>query len=81
MLNAQHIFSEKFKDCNTEQFSLESDTTNARIDDNKFIDVVTSGFGEIIKSNISGKLLLQIIVDKEGIIKIKPIKTQEFSRD
>jgi len=63
---AQHLFPEKFKGCNTDMFSMESDTTNAKISGKNFIDIIVSGFDEETKSKIEGVLTMQIIVDLEG---------------
>lgn len=59
----------KLKEINLYDY-LSNETNKKRIN-HKIHDI--NSLDEIIKNNI--------IVDKEGIIKIKPIKTQEFSRD
>ncbi len=62
----QNIFPEAFLDCDTEQFALESDTTNARISGQVLIDVITKDFSRKTRNSISGRLALQIIVYMDG---------------
>lgn len=65
-VQAQNIFPEKFQDCNTDQFALESDTTIARISDDEFISIVIKSFSKKTKQKINGILSMQIIVDLDG---------------
>lgn len=62
----QNIFPEKFQGCITDHFALESDSTNARISDYEFIQIVFGTLDEKTKQKIRGVLSMQIIVDTNG---------------
>lgn len=64
--HAQHIFPEKFFVCNTDRFALEKETTIARIDKKKLIQVIVNGIDKTPKPKVWGRLSLQIVVDREG---------------
>ncbi|MDD5184175.1 MAG: two-component regulator propeller domain-containing protein [Paludibacter sp.] len=63
---AQMIFPEKYSGCNTDMFSMENDTTIARVSDEVLIQVITGGFDEKVIKHIHGILSLQILVDSLG---------------
>ncbi|MFA0960170.1 hypothetical protein AB9P05_00010 [Roseivirga sp. BDSF3-8] len=63
---SQSIFPEKFDGCNTDRFTLESDSITAKVSEEKLFKVLKESFGEKIFLNIRGTLSLQIIVDKGG---------------
>jgi hypothetical protein len=63
---AQNIFPEKFDDCITDRFALESDTITAKIKDQDLIGVIMNSFDSKTKAKVRGTLSLQIIVDSEG---------------
>lgn len=63
---SQYIFSETYTGCDTDRFTLESDSCIAKITDEDFISVITSGFTDKVKNKIKGTLSLQIIVDPQG---------------
>ncbi|HYF70492.1 MAG TPA: hypothetical protein VD884_20285 [Ohtaekwangia sp.] len=64
-LYCQNIFPEKFDDCNTDRFALESDTTTAKIQDEQLFNILAS-FDEKTRKRIRGTLSLQIIVSLDG---------------
>ena len=63
---AQNLFPEKFKECDTERFLLESDTANAGIDEEEFKEIVLSALKEKDLNRIRGEIAFQIIVDLHG---------------
>lgn len=72
----QNIFSEVFPGCNTDRFSLESDSTTAKITDEKLVSIITSAFPEKVKNKIEGSLTLQIIVDYDGSSCLLSVKNE-----
>jgi hypothetical protein len=62
----QHLFPEKFKGCNTDQFSLESDSVTAKINSQTLVSLITSSLTEDQVETATGTLSLQIIVEKNG---------------
>ena len=65
-LYSQNLFPEKFDDCNTERFALESDSTTAKTQDSKLIEVLEKGINYKTNKEIKGILTLQIIVGLDG---------------
>lgn len=63
---SQNIFPDAYIGCNTDRFTLESDSTIAKIEDAELLQVLTSGFSKKAKEKIRGKLSLQIIIDAQG---------------
>lgn len=63
---SQELLPEKFAACDAPSFLLESDTTVARISDDKLIAIIVSGFEKNVKTKIAGVLQMQIIVDSNG---------------
>ncbi|TGD82918.1 hypothetical protein [Hymenobacter wooponensis] len=62
----QNLFPEKFKGCVTDQFSLESDSISAKVDNQTLIAIVTHALNEEETKSAIGTLALQIIVDRNG---------------
>ena len=65
-INGQNLFPEKFEGCNTDVFALESDTTIAKIEDGKLIEIISKSLDEKSLKKIKGTLFLQIIVELNG---------------
>ncbi|GAB5524117.1 MAG: hypothetical protein Roseis2KO_19890 [Roseivirga sp.] len=63
---AQHAYPEVTNNCYLDQFTLESDSIIAKIDNAKIIEAVTQGWDDKMKSKIEGVLGLQILVDNRG---------------
>ena len=63
---AQNIYPEKFSDCNTDHFALESDSCTAKIDMKYLAKTILSSFDDKTKSKIKDVLSLQIVVDTDG---------------
>lgn len=63
---AQNIFPEKFDNCSTDRFALESDTIIAKVDDEDLINVIMKSFDNKTRARVRGTLSLQIIVDLQG---------------
>lgn len=63
---AQHAYPEVTNNCYLDQFTLESDSIIAKIDNAKIIEAVTQGWDAKMKSKIEGVLGLQILVDNRG---------------
>ncbi|MGK7392311.1 MAG: hypothetical protein ACNS60_18300 [Candidatus Cyclobacteriaceae bacterium M2_1C_046] len=63
---SQHIFPDAYIGCNTDRFTMESDSTIAKIDDAELLQVLKSGFSNKAKEKIKGKLSLQLIIDAQG---------------
>ena len=62
----QNLFPEKFDNCNTDHFSLESDTITAKIQDEQLLNIFKQSFDQKTIDKLRGNLSLQIIVDLEG---------------
>ena len=75
-ISAQNIFPEKFGDCNTDQFALESDLIIAKLEKEQFIKVILTGLSDKTKNKISGKLFFQIIVDLQGNSCLTSVKNE-----
>jgi len=65
-LYSQNVYKEKFEDCSTKKFALESETETAKKDKNALIKLITQNIPENIQKKLRGKLKLQIIVYKDG---------------
>lgn len=63
---AQHAYPEVTNNCYLDQFTLESDSIIAKIDNAKIIEAVTQGWDDKMKNKIEGTLGLQILVDNRG---------------
>jgi hypothetical protein len=64
--HSQYLFPVKFDGCVTEMFALESDSLNAKIDNDEMISVLREGMDKKIAQKLKGILTLQIIVDTMG---------------
>lgn len=62
---SQHIFKEKFEECNTDYFKTESDTTSVEMASD-FVKTLSSNFDDETVKKIRGILALQIIVGTDG---------------
>lgn len=63
---SQALYSVKFDGCQTDQFTMERDTTVAKISHEALIEAVISNFDQKTLNKIKGVLALQIIVDAAG---------------
>jgi hypothetical protein len=63
---AQNLFPEKYAGCQTSEFSLESDSVEARTDYRALAAAVTSALKDDAKNRLRGELVLQIIVEPGG---------------
>lgn len=62
----QNIYNDKFEGCNTDHFSMEGDTTTAKMNKIEFITNLRTAIGEKICNKLRGTIKLQIIVDLDG---------------
>lgn len=63
---AQHAYPEVTNNCYLDQFTLESDSIIAKLDNAKIIEAVTYGWDSKMKDKIEGVLGIQILVDNRG---------------
>ncbi|MCP4456572.1 MAG: hypothetical protein GY816_00870 [Cytophagales bacterium] len=62
----QHLFDEKFTNCITDTFKLESDSVTAKVADDEIMRIIANSMDEKSRTKISGDLLLQILVLEDG---------------
>ncbi len=65
-LFGQHLFKEKFQDYITDQFALESDSADAKMNALDFINTIIIGIGEKTLAKVEGIIKLQVLVDMDG---------------
>uniref|UniRef100_UPI0040489269 hypothetical protein n=1 Tax=Roseivirga sp. TaxID=1964215 RepID=UPI0040489269 len=63
---SQHVYPEVIDNCYLDQFIFESDSTIAKLDKDKIIEVITAGWDEKTLKNADGVLSLQVLVNNRG---------------
>lgn len=63
---SQHVYPEVIDNCYLDQFIFESDSTIAKLDKDKIIEVITSGWDEKTLKSANGMLGLQVLVNNRG---------------
>ncbi|PIQ48424.1 MAG: hypothetical protein COW03_10395 [Cytophagales bacterium CG12_big_fil_rev_8_21_14_0_65_40_12] len=63
---SQHVYPEVIDNCYLDQFIFESDSTIAKLDKDKIIEVITTGWDEKTLKSAEGVLSLQVLVNNRG---------------
>lgn len=66
MVQAQHVYPEKFDNCYLDEFKFEETSIIAETDNEKLKEVITMGWDKKMLKGAEGFLGLQILVDKKG---------------
>lgn len=64
--SAQNIYHTQFEGCNTDHFSMESDSTTAKLNGTEFVTKLQDAIGKKTCAKLRGEIKLQIIVDLNG---------------
>jgi len=73
---SQNLFPEKYDDCSTDMFALESDTMKVKVSDVLIFNTIMNAVGQKHLSKIKGMISIQVIVNLDGTSCLISVKNE-----